>query len=225
MELQLGKITMGFLPAAVSRVWVVSKWQEMDDFTNRLQHASQSSHADQWWHFYWLERWQKKKKKKNNCESGFHICKLRVLISLGCFVNNGEPIWCQGSKHWIATLRGARFLSASFVSFDVGSQSDYHMCVHAKDSICELFYLFVYFYCDSILLLFWAQSTVHMTLAALWMANVSVTVKPIRQDWEVWETEGWKSLWQKERCGDKSKEGTIIYWALTFCLLSDAAGM
>lgn len=129
-------------------------------------------------------------KERNNCESGFHICKLRVQISLGCFVNNGEPIWCQGSKHWIATLRGARFLSASFVSFDVGSQWDYHMCTHAKDSICELFYLFVYFYCDSILLLFWAQSTVHMALAALWMANVSVTVKPIRQDWEVWETEG-----------------------------------
>lgn len=35
----------------------------------------------------------------------------------------------------------------------------------------------------------------------------------------------WKSLWQKENCGDKGKGGAIIHQALAFCFLSDATGM
>ena len=40
MELQLGKSIMGFPSAAFSAICVISKWQEMDEFTNPLQHAS-----------------------------------------------------------------------------------------------------------------------------------------------------------------------------------------
>ncbi len=39
MELQLGKSIVGFPPGAVSTICVISKWQEMDDFTNPLQHT------------------------------------------------------------------------------------------------------------------------------------------------------------------------------------------
>lgn len=55
----------------------------------------------------------------------------------------------------------------------------------------------------------------------MWLSRWSQSDKTERSG----NTEGWESLWQKERCADKSKEGTIIYWTLTFCLLSDAAGM
>lgn len=66
---------------------------------------------------------------------------------------------------------------------------------------------------DSILLDFWAQSAVHMLLAALWMARVSVTVKPIGQDWEVWKARDGlhECVWQNEmRGGDRDKEGAMI---------------
>lgn len=63
------------------------------------------------------------------------------------------------------------------------------LCMQKMVYASCLFVLFFSFW-DSILLVFWAQSTVHMVLAAPWMANVSVTLKPIRQDWEVWENRG-----------------------------------
>lgn len=67
---------------------------------------------------------------------------------------------------------------------------------------CEWIYAcgcgWVFFFCDSILLEFWAQSAVHMVLVAPWMAYMSVMVKPIGQD----------------------KEGAMIQWEVTFCLLS-----
>lgn len=51
MELQLGKSIMGFPPAAVSNICVISKWQEMDDFTNPLPTHLQALNTDWWWHF------------------------------------------------------------------------------------------------------------------------------------------------------------------------------
>lgn len=76
--------------------------------------------------------------------------------------------------------------------------------------------LFVFF-CSSILLDFWAQSVVHMVLAALWMANVSVMLKPVRQ--EIGRVFDRKTGWgQRQRVA-------MIHWVLAFCLPSDATGM
>lgn len=75
------------------------------------------------------------------------------------------------------------------------------------------------FFCDSILLDFWAQSVVHMVLAALWMANVSVTLKPVRQDWGAGKAgRDWKSIWQKDRARTKTKRCNDSLSGLPFVL-------
>ena len=102
-----------------------------------------------------------------------------------------------------------------------------HTCV--SDHMHVLFVLFfasIFFSsCDSILLDFWAQSAVHMVLCALWMANVSVMVKPMGQDWEVWSAEtDWMSVWQmggggrQRRCRDSlSRYLLSSVWCFACC--------
>lgn len=126
------------------------------------------------------------KEKKNNCKSGFLICKLWVLISLRLFCQQWRAHMVPGLH--IPTHRAERRqLSVCIVClFWRGVTMGLPRGHASSDGIRKLFFSF----CDSILLVFWAQSTVHMVLAAPWMANVSVTVKPIRQDWEVWENRG-----------------------------------
>lgn len=150
----------------------------------------------------WFARVEKEK-KKNNCKSVFHICKWWVLMSLRLFCQQWrahmEPEFHTLARHMerqplsVAVVclfwRGV-MLSLSCVRTCV---SDY---MHVVVFVLGVFFLS----CDSILLDFWAQSVVHMVLAALWIANVSVTVKPMGQDWEVWKAEkDWMSMWQKER--------------------------
>ena len=190
MELQLGKSIMGFPPAALSSIRVISKMT-----ANGWLYKSSPTHlralnADWWWHFY---LWEKKKKrhKRNNCKMLSIYANGGRSCPQGCFVNNEEPIWCQGSIRWLATWKGGCFHSPLFVFSDVRSRWAYTKCacvpdwIYPRRRVC---------FCDSILLDFWAQSAVHMALAAPPMACASVVARPVGQYWRVWRAErgiGW----------------------------------
>lgn len=55
------------------------------------------------------------------------------LCPQGCFVNNEEPIWCQGSIRWLATWKGGCFRSPLFVFSDVRSRWVYTKCACVRD--------------------------------------------------------------------------------------------
>lgn len=88
MELQLGKSIMGFPPAAVSNMCVISKWQEVDDFTNPLQHTPRR----------WTQIDDSTGKKTTIGKSIFHTCKWWMVMSLWLFCQQWRAIW------WFHTL-------------------------------------------------------------------------------------------------------------------------
>lgn len=137
-------------------------------------------------------------------------------MSLGCFVNNRWPIWCQGSIRCLATWRGGCSCSPLFVFFDVGSWQAYIVCVCACMSLC------LSFSTDSILLDFWAQSTVHMVLSALWMANASVIVRPIGRDHSEFQEQAEECVKKRVQAAGIETKALMTLTKVTFSLLSTA---
>lgn len=192
MELQLGKTIMGFPPAAVSTICVISKWQEMDDFTNPLQHTSR------WWTqiddgIFICWRSSKRKKKKWKCFPYMQIVGSNVPKAVLSTIKSpcGARVPYAGLPHGEA----AAFCYCCLSSLTWGHNGP--TSAYARE---RLYAYGLFFLCDGILLDFWAPSTVHMVFAALWMANVSVMVKPVGQDWEVWKAEkNWMSMWENNK--------------------------
>jgi len=216
MELQLGKIIMGFPSVAVSHIWVVSEWREMDDFTNTLQHTSRHWMQINEGTSIWLSGEMAKEKQMHKRFPYMQIVGANVPKAVLSTMESpyGARAPYAGPLH----SESAAFYSRCLSFLTWGSQWDYHVGMHAGESLWE-WIVCLFFFCDSILLDFWAQSAIHMALAALWMANVSVMVKPIRQDREVWksregleedvtEREVWRQ--RQRRCND----------LLSACLLS-----
>lgn len=158
----------------------------------------QAQNTDWWWHFCLLEKQQKGKKK--NCKSVFHICKWwvanvpkAVLSTMKSPYGAGVPY--ADLPHGKAAAFSRRCLSSLTWGHDVPT-----MCACVRVWVSEWIYCVWLCLCFSVTAYcfdFWAQSTIHMMCAALGMAYVSVTVKPIGQDWRVWKTKrDWMRMWQ-----------------------------
>lgn len=178
MELQLGKSIMGFPPAAY-----LSHFQMTG---NGWLYKSSSTHlqalnTDWWWHFANSER---KGQQFSKCFPYMQMVGANVPKAVLSTMKSpyGARVPYTGSPHGNA----ATFSRCCLSSLTWGhSGSTVCECARVGKSPC-LFVVF-FFLCDSILLDFWAQSAVHMVLAAWRMAYVSVAMKPMGEDWEVWE--------------------------------------
>lgn len=170
MELQLGKSIMGFPPGAVcSNMCVIFNWQEMDDFTNPPPAHLRASNTDWWWY---KANSKSGGRRDNNCKFGFHINKPRLLMSSRLFCQQRRAHMVPGfrklARHMEMQTFHRRCLSFLTWGHDRPAMCE---CVrvwnpHAVVCVC------VFFPRHSILLDFWAQSAVHMALAAWGTAYV-----------------------------------------------------
>lgn len=181
----------------------------------------QALNTDWWWHFTKSSREEKRQQLKVFSIYANSGCQ----CASGCFVNNDKPIWWFHTlvRHMEVTLLSVATVCLVWLGVTIGL-----LCVNAHmcENMCVVFVCLFFSFCDSILLDFWAQSTVHMVLATWRMAYVSVMVKPIRQERGVWKAEKDRMrMWQKARGwgeSERKEEGAMPHWDVTFCLPCDA---